>query len=115
MRMIRIGNRNLQDLRYKDGLKRLWPGKVVMGKHTVIVSTKLGKKFEAIHSEWLRLMNLDIANSGMSDIEVAEQMEALCDTSTEAVMNQTKIYTDIFQAKIDEINVKKRMNVLGLC
>ena len=60
-------------------------------------------------------MNLDIANSGMSDIEVDEQMEALCDTFTEAVMNQTKIYTDIFQAKIDEINVKKRMNVLGLC
>lgn len=26
----------------KDGLKRLWPGKVVMGKHTVFVSTKYG-------------------------------------------------------------------------
>ena len=78
-------------------------------------SDALGKNFEAIHSEWLRLMNLDIANSGMSDMEVTEQMEALCDTFAETVMNQTKIYADIFQTKIDEINVKKRMDALGRC
>lgn len=167
-------NHELDSLReIKNGLKRLWPGKIVMGRHTVIVSTKygdvfvdlktvsfpsnpytyyrrgkapekfisfilsgiekfsrirenviseispsdaLGKKFEAIHSEWLRLMDLDIAASGMSDMEVAEQMEALCDTFAETVMNQTKIYADIFQAKIGEINVvRRRMNALGMC
>lgn len=157
----------------KDGLKRLWPGKVVMGKHTVFVSTKygdviadwktvrfpsnpytyyrknktpekfisfilsgigkfskirenaiseispsdaIGEKFEAVHSEWLRLMNLDIADSGMSDMEVAEQMDTLCGTFAEAVINQTKIYADIFKAKIGEINVvRRRMNALGTC
>lgn len=157
----------------KDGLKRLWPGKVVMGKHTVFVSTKygdviadwktvcfpsnpytyyrknktpekfisfilsgiekfsrirenviseispsdaIGKKFDVIHSEWLRLMDLDIAALGMSDMEVAEQMDALCDTFAETVINQTKIYADIFKAKIGEINVvRRRMNALGMC
>ena len=167
-------NHELDSLReIKNGLKRLWPGKIVMGRHTVIVSTKygdvfvdlktvrfpsnpytyyrrgktpekfisfilsgiekfsrirenvipeispsdaIGKKFEAIHSEWLRLMNLDIADSGISDMEVAEQMGALCDTFAETVINQTKIYADIFKAKIDEINVvRRRMNALGMC
>ena len=167
-------NHELDFLReLKDGLKRLWPGKVVMGKHTVFVSTKygdviadwktvrfpsnpytyyrknktpekfisfilsgigkfsrirenaiseispsdaIGEKFEAVHSEWLRLMNLDIADSGMSDMEVAEQMDTLCGTFAEAVINQTKIYADIFKAKIGEINVvRRRMNALGMC
>lgn len=79
-------------------------------------SDAIGKKFEAIHSEWLRLLNLDIADSGMSDMEVAEQMDALCGTFAETVINQTKIYADIFKAKIDEINVvRRRMNALGMC
>lgn len=78
-------------------------------------SDAIGKKFDVIHSEWLRLMDLDIAALGMSDMEVAEQMDALCDTFAETVINQTKIYADIFQAKIDEINVRKRMDALGRC
>lgn len=74
-------------------------------------SDAIGKKFEAIHSEWLRLM--DIFDSDTFDVETIEQAESLFDTFADTVMRQAKIYADLFKTEILKVNLKKRMIVLG--